>query len=89
MARAMRASAERKPKAIRVSRRSRVFMDFDAGVGEVVDQRRLDAGAVLGDGVGQLDEGGKTAAAGPDQPVRRGISWPAPGGGGTPDAAAP
>jgi hypothetical protein len=27
MARAMRASGERKPKAMRVSRRSRVFMD--------------------------------------------------------------
>ena len=68
MARAISASAERKPKAILVTKLEAGVHRFDPGVGEVMAEGGLDAGAVLGDGAGQLDEGRQPAAAGPHQP---------------------
>ena len=67
MARATRASGERNPKAMRVSRRSLVHA-LHPGVGQPVDEGGLDADTVAGDGLGQLHEGGDATPPGPLQP---------------------
>jgi len=61
MARPTRASGERNPKAMRVSGCSPVFMLSTRGLGQSVGEGGLDADTALGDGHGQLHEGGDAA----------------------------
>jgi hypothetical protein len=73
MARAMRASGDLKPKAMRVMRADLGVDRFDASVGQAVFDRGEDRCLVFDDAAPQVDEGGDAAAAGPADPGLEGF----------------
>ena len=79
MARAMRASGERNPNAMRVSSRILVLTDSIERVGQAVFEGGVDAVADGADAFGEVDEGWDAAAAGPGKPaVQGGLAGLAP-----------
>ena len=72
MARAIRASAERKPKAMRVSSRILVLTDSISALDRPWSSVAWIVRADRGDALGEVDEGGDAAAAGPGQPPVQG-----------------